>query len=608
MPGTNTPQNNDKPKELEIEVFKTGLITDSEGETKDWTMQDLETIATTYNERIVEDPGAEAPIVKGHPETDAPAYGWVKGLKVVGDKLKAVISIVSTFAEEVSNEMFKKVSIALYPDLMLRHIGFLGAAQPAVKGLEPVKFNRQDKFKELKFADPVPPVDPAAASADQTVNELLALQKERETTYGIGPKDKIGYVQKPKGYTNIPDDQFADPVNYLYPLDTKENLMASMKTYDRWDSNYTKVEQQIILSRLLTACSGLGIEVTPKIQTEFYFNDGSTFTIALNEKLKRDKPVAYSEYEEGDFGDPVHFRFPLKTKSNVKASMAIFSRENVKSQYSENEQQYIASRIILAAQNNSIELTPKTWEYIDVPVDMLNKNQLVDVVNRIEQKNKFLSNNNGDKTMFKDWLTGLIAAMTQKLSENVNEQTATQFQSWVDEYQTANPMPADTAASEPAGGTTNSEPPAIPKEFAERMATLERENRTMKFNNYIAERKDKGNTVPAQDTIIHDVLEMAHAKGTAKFSEKGVSKDIPAVDLVKKLIESFPTQVEMTEVAKKEFAASQTKATTIELPKNASVNPDSEEFDNRIKKYVSDQKALGIEVDYFTALAKVAAE
>jgi hypothetical protein len=54
------------------------------------------------------------------------------------------------FVEEVRSGKYKRISMALYPDMMLRHIGFLGAAAPAVKGLQTVKFTEAEKFETME--------------------------------------------------------------------------------------------------------------------------------------------------------------------------------------------------------------------------------------------------------------------------------------------------------------------------------------------------------------------------------------------------------------------------------------------------------------------------
>jgi hypothetical protein len=79
--------------------------------------------------------------VLGHPENDAPAFGWVEGLKREGNVLFAKLKQVSPQLDQlVESGAFKKRSIMLYRDPpMLRHLGFLGAMPPEVKGLADLK-------------------------------------------------------------------------------------------------------------------------------------------------------------------------------------------------------------------------------------------------------------------------------------------------------------------------------------------------------------------------------------------------------------------------------------------------------------------------------------
>lgn len=93
----------------------------------------------------------EAPIVVGHPDLNAPAYGWVKSLTFADGALDAEPHQVDpAFAELVSAGRYKKISAAFFsPDapnnpspgvFYLRHVGFLGAVAPAVKGLRSPEF------------------------------------------------------------------------------------------------------------------------------------------------------------------------------------------------------------------------------------------------------------------------------------------------------------------------------------------------------------------------------------------------------------------------------------------------------------------------------------
>lgn len=130
-----------------IEIFRTGTHTDSAGHTQTWGDSDLERMVSSYNPEK-----NEAPIVIGHPETNAPAYGWVEALKKEGARLlMKAKDMVPEFVEMVKQGLFKKRSISIYPDGTLRHVGFLGAAAPAVKGLKDIAFE-QDNSVIIEFS------------------------------------------------------------------------------------------------------------------------------------------------------------------------------------------------------------------------------------------------------------------------------------------------------------------------------------------------------------------------------------------------------------------------------------------------------------------------
>lgn len=134
-----------------IHIFKAGRHTAMNGQTIPFSEADLEATAKAYDPAL-----HEAPLVVGHPALDAPAYGWVKSLSFAVDGLQAVPDQVDAdFAELVAAGRFKHVSASFYaPDsprnpapgvYYLRHVGFLGAAAPAVKGLRPVSFGQAEE-------------------------------------------------------------------------------------------------------------------------------------------------------------------------------------------------------------------------------------------------------------------------------------------------------------------------------------------------------------------------------------------------------------------------------------------------------------------------------
>jgi len=135
-------------EDMWVDAFKSGKHTDSAGNTREWTPEDLQKIATTYNETK----DRKAPVVLGHPTSDAPAYGWVDSVRVVGDKLQAKLTELNDgFVEALKAGAYKMRSISLYPNMNVRHLGFLGAMQPAVAGLSPFKFEENDNATTYDF-------------------------------------------------------------------------------------------------------------------------------------------------------------------------------------------------------------------------------------------------------------------------------------------------------------------------------------------------------------------------------------------------------------------------------------------------------------------------
>lgn len=146
-----------------MEVFKAGRHVSSSGTPSEWDQGRLEQMAAAY------DPVKhEAPIVVGHPKDNSPAYGWIKALKVVGDRLLALPGQVAPeFAELVKEGRYKKRSISVYPDGTLRHVGFLGGQPPAVKGLKDIDF-AGETAETYEYAD----------VEDAPMNELEKLKQE----------------------------------------------------------------------------------------------------------------------------------------------------------------------------------------------------------------------------------------------------------------------------------------------------------------------------------------------------------------------------------------------------------------------------------------------
>lgn len=136
-----------------IQISKTGArATSVEGVTVDFSEQLLAEVAAGYDPAL-----HEAPLVIGHPSLQAPAYGWVRGLSFADGALVAKADPLPQLVDLVRQQHVKKVSASFYPPTAannptpgkwyLRHVGFLGAAPPAVKGLAPVSFAEGDSVQ-----------------------------------------------------------------------------------------------------------------------------------------------------------------------------------------------------------------------------------------------------------------------------------------------------------------------------------------------------------------------------------------------------------------------------------------------------------------------------
>lgn len=143
----------------QIEIFRAGRQVDDAGNTHDFSAADVLSMANGYNPAL-----REAPLTVGHPASNLPAYGWVKGLSAVSDVLvMSPHQVDPQFAEMVSAGRFKKRSASFYPPSSpnnptpgrwyLRHVAFLGAQPPAVAGLKDIQFSEGDADGAISFSE-----------------------------------------------------------------------------------------------------------------------------------------------------------------------------------------------------------------------------------------------------------------------------------------------------------------------------------------------------------------------------------------------------------------------------------------------------------------------
>jgi hypothetical protein len=157
-----------------IEIFRAGDFT-AKGKGV-VTREDLQAIAKAYDPTF-----HEAPVVVGHPADNLPAYGWIGQLRVEQDVLQAQEKQVDPAFHQLRQAgRYKKRSASFYTDadgkaVYLRHVGWLGAQPPEVKGLRDVKFSDEGK-KFIEFEeDTVAAEKTFAEQFKETFAQLLGL-------------------------------------------------------------------------------------------------------------------------------------------------------------------------------------------------------------------------------------------------------------------------------------------------------------------------------------------------------------------------------------------------------------------------------------------------
>jgi len=131
-----------------IEVFRAGTHTDSKGRSCTFTESDLDEMVSNLAL------GA-APAVLGHPKHNDPAYAWVKadGAKREGASLFVKFEDINPdFAAGVDSGAYRNRSVSIIKDKdagwRLQHVGWLGAARPAIAGLQALDYSAEvDAFQ-----------------------------------------------------------------------------------------------------------------------------------------------------------------------------------------------------------------------------------------------------------------------------------------------------------------------------------------------------------------------------------------------------------------------------------------------------------------------------
>ncbi len=170
----------------DIDILRSGSFTDQANKAITITGEDLDQLARDY----VPD---SAPLVLGHPTTEAPAYGWITALRRDGDRLIATLShLAQPLIDAIKQHQYKHVSVGMGKTdtgYLLRHLGILGAHPPAVKGLTPLtslnlaegsedQTNAQSVVLNTPVVGDAPKPEPEPAQATPELAERLRVLQQ----------------------------------------------------------------------------------------------------------------------------------------------------------------------------------------------------------------------------------------------------------------------------------------------------------------------------------------------------------------------------------------------------------------------------------------------
>ncbi|QOK91991.1 hypothetical protein HF908_11190 [Ralstonia pseudosolanacearum] len=156
-----------------FQIFRAGTFTAMSGKQMTFSEGDLHNMASAFDPQR-----RSAPLVLGHPESDQPEMGQAQKLLVKGGKLYVLALVGEVLDALVNSGRYKKISAAFIEPFAsnnptpkayyLKHVGFLGAMPPSVKGMEPLRFAARDDG--VCFGEP----------------EILTTSKARQTRPMLG--------------------------------------------------------------------------------------------------------------------------------------------------------------------------------------------------------------------------------------------------------------------------------------------------------------------------------------------------------------------------------------------------------------------------------------
>lgn len=281
-----------------IAISKQGKFNDSAGNERDLNESFLKEVVANFSP-------SDAPAVIGHPADNAPAWGWVSALRLNNDVLEAQFADTDDeFEQMVETGKFKKRSASFYLNPpSLRHVGFLGAMPPAVKGLQDIKFSDGESVTvEISFKE--------QTMSNENLNTL-----EEKKTFSEWMKEFFG-GKNPAQPVNFSEADQQSLIDRAVAKATEEAKKAAMADFN--EELKKRDDQILVLTQSVNATSVSGrraeivafCEAIPAEKGKHFLKRAGIveFMESLAEADAKDEKEAIS-FSEGEGGAKVEHKF-----------------------------------------------------------------------------------------------------------------------------------------------------------------------------------------------------------------------------------------------------------------------------------------------------------
>lgn len=271
--------------EIEIEFMRTGSFNDGNNKKVIVDHKMLDEIVGSY------DLTNAAPLVFGHPKENGPAYGWVKSLRRIGDRVVAIVEKVPDAVRElIASGAYRKVSASFFPSnfknnpvpgkTYLRHIGLLGATPPAIKGLAEIKLSGSDDGSvTIDFSEASDGSKSAGsefrAVLEKIIETLSAFLKPEEIE-DLLPKSAVDFLDG-DGNDNLEIVVFNEAYDALSgALEKRLKTVVELSDNARKNKNKLVCDQAIKEGRLTPANGPRTLDFLDRLddETPIEFSDG----------------------------------------------------------------------------------------------------------------------------------------------------------------------------------------------------------------------------------------------------------------------------------------------------------------------------------------------